>query len=167
MSQVLRLGIIAAGLQLPIVTLVLCFVSLSSLREFVIPVTKPAAPDAGLAYLVLPLKWLLVLVAVGGIALTDTRFSAFAARRIRHDSRLIKPADPNYEAEKLLALCGFSALGCAIFTLEQPPDFIITLGRWFTNSTAAYTLWSGFMSLGVAHFGAIAYAAWRAVRAVE
>jgi hypothetical protein len=71
MSQVLRLGIIAAGLQLLIVALLLCFVSLSSLRELVIPVTKPAAPDAELAY-----RWAgplarIVVIGIGRVALRD------------------------------------------------------------------------------------------------
>lgn len=165
MSQVFKLGIIATGLQLVIVTLVMCFVFIPSLRELAISVTKPWTSDAELITLVPPLKWLFFFVATG-IALTDTRFAEIAARKIRRDSRLIKPADPDGAAENLLALSGFSTLGFAIFTLGQAPDVITTLGRWFGNSADALIIWSGFMSMGVANFGAIAYAAWRAVRTV-
>jgi hypothetical protein len=76
----------------------------------------------------------------------------------------MKPMDPDHGAKKLLALFGFSTVGFAIFTLEQPPDFIVGLLGWFKNSIPPYIMWSGLMSIGVAYFGAIAYAARRAVR---
>jgi len=166
MSQVLKLGIIAAGLQLIIVTLVMCFVSITSLRELVIPAMKRSTPEAEFLYVYLLLRWLFFLVAVG-IALTDTRSATLTAAQIRHVSRLMKPIDPDDGAKKLLALFGFSALGFAILTLDQPPDLIVGLGGWFKNSTPPYIMWSGLMSIGVGYFGAITYAARRAVRAIE
>jgi hypothetical protein len=95
---------------------------------------KSSTLDAEFLYVYLSLRWLFFLVAFG-IALTDSRSATFANAQIRHRSRLMKPMDPDYGAKKLLALFGFSTVGFAIFTLDQPPDFIVGLRGWFKNST--------------------------------
>jgi hypothetical protein len=166
MFQFLKVGMIGAGLQLVIVTFVTCLISLPALRALIIPATKRLPPDAELLFVYSPLKWLFFLVAVG-IALTDSRLITFTAARIGYASRLMKPTVPDHAAKKLLALVGFTTFGLAILTLRPPPDFVIALSGWFQNSTTIYIMWSGLMSIGVANFGAITYAAWRAVKVFD
>jgi hypothetical protein len=160
MLQFIKVGIFAGFLQLIIVTLVSCLVSVSTLRALVVPATNATTP-AELLYIYSPLKWLFLLLAVG-IVLTDTKYVAFAATRIRHASRLMKPTIPDHAANTLLVLVALPTAGFAILTLRQPPDFVLELSSYFGHSGRIWITWSALMSVGVAFFGAISHAAWRA-----
>ena len=161
MLQFIKVGIFAGVLQLIIVTLVSCLVSVSALRAFVVPATNATTP-AELLYVYSPLKWLFLLLAVG-IVLTDTKYITSAATRIRHASRLMRPTVPDHAANTLLVLLALPTAGLAILTLRQPPDFILALSSDFGQSARIWITWSGLMSVGVAFFGSISHAAWRAV----
>jgi hypothetical protein len=161
MLQFMKVGIFAGFLQVIIVTLVCCLVSVSDLRALVIPATNATTP-AELLYFYSPLKWLFLLLAVG-IMLTDTKYVTFGAARIRHASRLMKPTVPDHAANTLLVLLALPTAGLAILTLRQPPDFALALSSDFGHSGRIWITWSGLMSVGVAFFGAISHAAWRAV----
>lgn len=161
MLQFIKVGIFAGFLQLIIVTLVSCLVSVSTLRALVVPATN-ATTRAELLYIYSPLKWLFLLFAVG-IVLTDTKYVAFAATRIRHASRLMRPTIPDHAANTLFVLLALPTAGFAILTLRQPPDFVLALSSYFGHSARIWITWSALTSVGVAFFGAISHAAWRAV----
>lgn len=134
MLQFIKVGIFAGFLQLIIVTLVSCLVSVSTLRALVVPATN-ATTRAELLYIYSPLKWLFLLFAVG-IVLTDTKYVAFAATRIRHASRLMRPTIPDHAANTLFVLLALPTAGFAILTLRQPPDFVLALSSYFGTQPA-------------------------------
>ena len=162
MLQFIKVGIFAAFLQLIVVTLVSCLVSVSDLRALVVPATNAMTPTDALLYLYSPLKWLFLLLAVG-IILTDTKYTTFAATRIRHASRLVRPTVPDHAANTLLVLLSLPTVGLAILTLRQPPDFVLALSNNFGQSGRIWITWSALMSVGAVFFGVISHAAWRAV----
>ena len=165
MLRFLRVGIIAGSLQLITVTLVSCLVSVSSLRALVVPGIEETTPTTELLYIYWLLKMLFMLFAVG-IVLTDTKYITFTATRIRHASRLMRPTVPDHAAKTLLVLLALPTAGFAILTLQQPPDFVTALSGYPERPTWFWITWSALMSVGVAFFGALSHATWRAVQNV-
>ena len=162
MLQFIKVGIFAGVLQLIIVTLVSCLVSVSSPRALVVPATDATTPASELLNLYPLLKWLFLVLAVG-IILTETKYMAFATIRIRNASRLMRPTVPDHAANTLLVLLALPTVGLATLTLRQPPDFVLALSSYFGDSGRIWIIWSALMSVGAAFFGAISHAAWRAI----
>jgi hypothetical protein len=163
MLQFLKVGLISAGVQLMVVAMVTYLVSFSALRELIVPAMEGSTANLEILYIYGPLTWLFPLLAMG-IALTNNRFIASSAARIRHASRLMKPSIPDHAAKTLFALLGLTTAGFATLTLQEPPNFVVALSGYFEHLSTIWIMWSGFMSTGVANFGATTHAAWRAVQ---
>jgi len=151
MLQFLRVGIIAASLQLIIVTLVSCPLSVTPHQTLVVPAINETTPTADFLYIYWLLKLLFLLVAVG-IVLTDTKCVASTAARIRHASRLMRPRVPDHAANTLLVLLALPTAGFAILTLQEPSDVVIALTGYSGRPTWFWITWSALMSVGAAFF---------------
>lgn len=99
-----------------------------------------------------------VLLAAG-VALTKHRYVMLTSRRIRHASRQMSSSEPELAASTLAICLTFASIGCAAVGLHSPPAILLSVD-WHLGASAAVPIaWSGLMSLGVAGFGANAYAA--------
>jgi len=123
----------------------------------------PQSPDADTTAMptasILRLIYLLIAI---GLALTRNRSVELTAARIRTASLRMHTREPDLASNTLLVCLWFTAVGFGGLTLGPPPTFLIELGCYLGSFDAAPIIWSGFMSIGVASFGANAQAANRA-----
>jgi len=83
-----------------------------------------------------------------------------AEARLRHpNGRLVSKQTLMFAA----AQCGLAAVLLSILVLRPPPAAISEIAEWCGFGSAAAIVWPGLMSLGVAGFGATAYASVKAI----
>lgn len=106
--------------------------------------------------------WICVLVAVG-LALTisqSTHLTAIVMLRASHFKRhaASKPA-----LMMVVVQFGLAAILLSILAIRRPPHPIVVIAEMFGVGSSASLAWPALMSLGVAGFGATAYAGVKAI----
>jgi hypothetical protein len=106
--------------------------------------------------------WSCVLVAVG-LALTisqSTHLTAIVMLRASHFKRhaASKPA-----LMMVVVQFGLAAILLSILAIRRPPHPIVVIAEMFGVGSSASLAWPALMSLGVAGFGATAYAGVKAI----
>jgi|SRR5689334_8078710 len=147
MLQLLHAGIVASRRQFMVVlalTAVFFVVELSGANR---PLSR------------LFLTWSYVLVAVG-MALTSGKAIDLTVAQLRRTNRRLtsKPT-----LRLAAAHCGLAAVLLSILVLQSPPATILTIAELCGLGSVASIVWPGLMSLGVAGFGAMAYASVKAI----
>lgn len=96
------------------------------------------------------------------LALSSGRSVDITAIRIRSASRFVRFATPQSALKTLVVQLSLSAIVLALVAVRTP-EFVIEFGRFFGCEAATAIVWAGAMSIGVACFGANAYAALKAL----
>jgi hypothetical protein len=132
-------------------------VGLLASQELTVLGTWRAGGDPGGSCRVLSrfLGWAYLLTATG-LALTRDRSIRVTAERIRRASRLINPKHGAAALAVQLTLC---AILLASFAFRAPPGLLIAIVQYFGIACAAWAVWAGIISVGVACLGASAHAA--------
>jgi hypothetical protein len=107
------------------------------------------------------LSWIDLLLAVG-IALTQNRFIDETAARIREAARRFYPPAPDRPCKALCVQLWAASAGFAVLALRPPPATLVVAADTWGWGLAVMLTWPGAMSVGVAAFGANAYAVRRA-----
>lgn len=156
MLRLFQAGVIAACIQcIAIVVLTPPVILYVQYR-----IEGPTLPNTDLTvFPVISLLPSIYLLIATGLALTRHRFVDLTATRIRGASRLMHPSEPDVAANALFIYLWIAAIVFAALTLSSPPSWLTEFGWHFGSFDAAPIIWSAFMSIGVASFGANAQAA--------
>jgi hypothetical protein len=156
MLQFLDAGIVAAGRQFIAVLLIALTVLLVGSDNIWDPLAIGLSCGVQCIFSSRILIWACLLVALG-FTLTRTRSVIITAERIRYASHLISP---RYGSRTLAIQLVLSATVLTVFALQTPPRALFEAALYFGCSCAAYLMWAGITSIGVAFLGACAHAAW-------
>lgn len=152
-------GVVAALQQFAMVVLAVSSFALLSRYDLTRPMLVDRADHVGVSPL---LSWACLLLAVNA-ALTRRRVMARTAARIRQISHGMNPAAPNAVTRELLVRVWLAAIAMAVLTLVAPPHIVVAAADLPGWPMKAAVGWSALMSIGVAGFGAVGFAARQAL----
>ena len=161
MLRFLEAGLVAAARQVAAVIVLTLTMMLLASQEVIVPGVWSVGshPPGFCPFFSGFLGWAYLLTA-SGLVLTKDRSVTVTAERIQDAARRINPEHGAAALAVQLTLC---AILLTLFALRAPPGLLIEIVQYFGIACAAWAVWVGIISVGVACLGASAHAAIRAL----